>query len=273
MTDPLSLVALGAVVGGAAGKFVEKAWDSGEKWIKSYFENHHEKAQEKAKENTLSFLTDLAQRVETLENDKTVSPEQISSSQEHPDFSVVLQKAMISASQTESKEKHQLLSRLVAERIKAAPESLLALTSKMACDAISYTTSNQLKLLGLISNILYIGPSSNLSEKQYFGYLQARLGPFSKVLPANFDYVHLEALSCLKFESFITRDLKKLLADKNQGKFDYDFFKEQSLGTALIDIWEKHKLKSTQLTSIGQMIGVMVSDQVTGSLTNMAGWE
>ena len=144
MTDPLSLLALGAAVGGAAGKFVEKAWDSGEKWIQSYFENHHVKAQEKAKENTLSFLTNLAQRVEMLENGKMVSPEQISSSQEHPDFSVVLQKAMISASQTESKEKHQLLSRLVAERIKAAPESLMALTSKMACDAISYTTSNQL---------------------------------------------------------------------------------------------------------------------------------
>lgn len=273
MVDPLSLIALGAAVGGAAGKFVEKAWDSGEKWIKAYFENHHEKAQEKAKENTLSFLTDLAQRVKILENDKILSPDQISSSQEHPDFSVVLQKAMISASQTESKEKHQLLSRLVAERIKAAPESLMALTSKMACDAISYTTSNQLKLLGLISNILYIGPSSTLSEEQYFGYLQARLGPFSEVRPANLDYLHLEALSCLKFESFLTRDLKIILTDKNQGKFNYDFFKEQPLGNSLIDIWEKHHLKSTQLTSIGQMIGVMVSDQVTGSLTNMVGWE
>lgn len=33
MTDPLSLIAVGAAVGGAAGKFVEKAWDSGEKWL------------------------------------------------------------------------------------------------------------------------------------------------------------------------------------------------------------------------------------------------
>ena len=56
----------------------------------------------------------------------------------------------------------------------------MALTSKMACDAIAYTTSNQLKLLGLISNILYIRPDSSLSEDQYFGYLQARLGHFLK---------------------------------------------------------------------------------------------
>ena len=60
MTDPLSLIALSAAVGRAAGKFVEKAWDSGEKWIASYFANHHGKSQEKAKENSLSFLTDLA---------------------------------------------------------------------------------------------------------------------------------------------------------------------------------------------------------------------
>lgn len=267
------LVALGADVGGAAGKFVEKAWDSGEKWISTYFANHHGKSQEKARENSLSFLTDLASRVEFLEKSKTITPEQIISSQEHPDFSVVLQKALISASQTENKEKHQLLSRLVAERMKSAPESLLALTSKMACDAIACTTSNQLNLLGLIANIMYIGPSSKLSNEQYTGYLQARLRPFSEVRPENLDYVHLEALSCLKFEPFLTRDLKKILTDKNQGEFDFDAFKEQPLGKSLTESWEKHHLKSTQLTSIGQMIGVMVSDQVTGAATNMSGWE
>jgi hypothetical protein len=58
---------------------------------------------------------------------------------------------MISASQTDREEKHQLLSRPVAERIKAHPESLIALASKMACDAISYATANQLKILGLSS--------------------------------------------------------------------------------------------------------------------------
>ncbi|MDD5759949.1 MAG: hypothetical protein PHI06_12820, partial [Desulfobulbaceae bacterium] len=219
MTDPLSLVALGAAVGGAAGKFVEKAWDSGEKWIATYFANHHGKSQEKAKNNTLSFLSDLSLRVEYLEKNKTISPEQIASSQEHPDFSVVLQKAMISASQTESKEKHKLLSRLVAERMKAMPESLLALASKMACDAISYTTSNQLKILGLTVNILYVNPNQGLSESQYFSYLEARLNPFINVIPSNLDYQHLEALSCLKFEPIISRDLQKVLTEKNQGKF------------------------------------------------------
>ena len=40
MSDPLSLIAVSALsgaIGGGAGKFVEKAWDSGEKWVVSYF--------------------------------------------------------------------------------------------------------------------------------------------------------------------------------------------------------------------------------------------
>lgn len=273
MSDPVSLIALGAAIGGAAGKFVEKAWDSGEKWISSYFANHHEKSQKKAKENTISFLNDLAMRVESLEKSKRVTAEQISSAQEHPDFSVALQKAMISASQTENKEKHQLLSRLVTERIKATPESLIALASKMACDAISYTKSSQLKILGLITNILYVNPNQDLTEEQYLGWLQSRITPFMGLQVSNLDLNHLESLSCLKYESIITRDLQKTLTDKNKGKFNYGTFKDSPLGKFLVDIWENQHLKSTQLTSTGQIIGVMVSDQVTGAATNMDGWE
>ncbi|MGO9147025.1 MAG: hypothetical protein ACLQDF_11710 [Desulfomonilia bacterium] len=50
MPEPISMIAVGAAIGGAAGKFVEKAWDSGEKWLSNYFENHRPKAQDKAKE-------------------------------------------------------------------------------------------------------------------------------------------------------------------------------------------------------------------------------
>ena len=56
--EPLSIIAIGAAVGGAAGKFVEKAWDSGEKWIQSYFKDHKEVVQQKATDNTMDFLNE-----------------------------------------------------------------------------------------------------------------------------------------------------------------------------------------------------------------------
>ena len=273
MPDPLSLIAASAAIGGAAGKFVEKAWDSGDKWISSYFENHQEQAKQKAATNSLEFLNDLAIRIKTLEETNQVSKERIVESQEQPDFSVILQKALLSAAQTESRDKHQLLSRLVSERIKSKPESLMALASKMAVDAISYTTSNQLKILGLVSNILYISPDQNLSEQQYTGWLEARLGPFIGTEASNLDYIHLESLSCLKFESFITRDLNQSLNGKVKTAFNYDMFKATPLGIYLVDVWENKNMKSTQLTSVGQIIGVLVSDQLTNSTTNMQGWE
>jgi len=273
MPDPVSWIALGAAIGGAAGKFVERAWDSGEKWISSYFANHHEKAKARAKENTISFLNDLAMRIESLEESKRVTVEQISSAQEHPDFSVALQKAMISASQTESKEKHQLLSRLVTERIKATPESLIALASKLACDAISYTNSNQLKTLGLLINLLYVISDQDLTEEQYIEWLQLRINPFMGLQIRVIDLDHLESLSCLNFIPSITHDLKKTLAEKNKGKFNYAIFKVTPLGKFLTDIWENQHLRSTTLTSIGKIIGVMVTDQIAGTATKMDGWE
>src|ERR1700730_7418425 len=97
MADPFSMIALGAAVGGATGKFVEKAWDSGEKWIASYFANHRPKAIEKAQENSADFLSELASRIKDLEDRKEVSKERIETAQEHPDFSVTLHTALITA--------------------------------------------------------------------------------------------------------------------------------------------------------------------------------
>jgi len=40
MTDPLSLIALGAALGGISGKFSEKAWELAEKWLARRYEDH-----------------------------------------------------------------------------------------------------------------------------------------------------------------------------------------------------------------------------------------
>lgn len=138
--EPVSLIALGAAIGGASGKFVEKAWDSGEKWIRSYFKDHKENAQKQATENSKDFLNELAQRVKQLEDQKTVSKEKIDQAQDHPDFSAFLQKALLTSAQTDSKDKHKLLARLVSERLTSEPESVFSLASKMACDALSFAS-------------------------------------------------------------------------------------------------------------------------------------
>lgn len=272
MPDPISFIALGAAIGGGAGKFVEKAWDSGEKWIVSYFANHQEKAREKAEENSAEFLRNLGERVAQLEKTGSMSEEALASAQEDPDFSVVLHKAILSSAQTSNKSKHDLLARLVAERLQAPSESLLSMASKMACDAISYTTSNQLLILGLLTNLLYITPTDQLQSPQQLPWLQARLSPFLGAKPSALDFTHLESLSCLKFESFLTRDLQQLLKQHVGDSFNYEDFALTEMGSKVIAAWDGGGLKSCQLTSVGQLLGVMVSDQYVGGKTNMTGW-
>ena len=66
MPDPLSTTILAAVGGAATKELVTKAWDSGKKWLSSFFENHQPEARQAAEENASEFLNDLATRLDRL---------------------------------------------------------------------------------------------------------------------------------------------------------------------------------------------------------------
>lgn len=278
--EPLSIVVISAAAGGFAGKFVEKAWDSGEKWIQSFFKDHKEKALAKATENSMDFLNELAQRVRKLELSKQVTQEKIDTAQDHPVFSALLQKALITSSQTDSKNKHIILARLVSERLKSDPESILALGSKMACDVISYITVNQLMLLGLSVNFYLIRPipfPPKLLPKEEFqnwmdNWLTQRLNPYKTIGIRDLDIIHLESLSCLKRSTFVGREVNKMFS-KNDYKFDFNLMKDVSIKNKIKDLWDNSGFQQIDLTTVGQIIGVSVSDILTNTTTDFLGWD
>lgn len=279
MMEPLSIIAIGAAVGGAAGKFVEKAWDSGEKWIQSYFKDHKEVAQQKATDNTMDFLNELAQKVKQLEDSKQIPKDKIESAQDHPDFSAMLQKALLTSAQTDSKDKHIILARLVSERLKSEPESILALGSKMACDAISYATVNQLLILGLAVNFYGIRPNpfppigvNEINFQEYMnGWLTQRLKPYEKIEFKQIDITHLESLSCLKVNTFIGRGLNDMFKKDNL-IYDFEKMVDIELRDKMKKIWNDG-LQKIDLTTVGLIIGVSVSDLLTNTNTTFDGWE
>lgn len=271
MADPLSLVALGAAVGGAAGKFVEKAWDSGEKWITSYFADHRPKAIAQAQANSADFLNDLAQRIKVLEDRGAISKQDIETAQEHPDFSVALQKAMLTAAQTDDKQKHQLLARTLSERLGATPEGLRAMASKMALDAIGYMTPSQMKLLALVADLFYVNPTSPLPPLAFKQWFEARFSPYAFLSFTNLDLLHLESISCLKHTPIISRDLSAILSQKSSGAFEPAML-ESPLGKHIRTLWDQG-LQALDLTSVGQLVGVYVSDLMTGGNTSFRGWD
>jgi hypothetical protein len=277
--DPLSIIAIGAAVGGGAGKFVEKAWDSGEKWILTFFKDHGEVAQQKATENSMDFLNELAQKVKQLEESKQISQEKINSAQDHPDFTALLQKALLTSAQTDNKDKHIILARLVSERLKTEPESILALGSKMACDAISFATVNQLMILGLAVNFYGVRPNPyppiGVNEINFQDWLDnwliTRLKPYQTITFRPIDITHLESLSCLKVNTFIGRGLNDMFI-KDNFKYDFEKMKDAPLKISMKKIWEDG-LQKIDLTTVGQIIGVSVSDLLTNTTTTFDGWE
>ena len=277
--EPLSIIVISAAAGATAGKFVEKAWDSGDKWIQTFFKDHKQIAQQKATENTMDFLNELAQKVKQLEDSKQVSEDRINTAQDHPDFSALLQKALLTSAQTDNKDKHIILARLVSERLKSNPESILALGSKMACDVISYATVDQLMILGFAVNFYGIRPNpfppSGIQENDFQMWLDkwltARLKPYQNIKLRAIDITHLESLSCLKVNTFIGRNLNEMFS-KDVFKFDFEQLRDSDLRESMKKTWEEG-LQKIDLTTVGQIIGVSVSDLLTNTNTTFNGWE
>jgi hypothetical protein len=280
--EPLSIIAISGAVGGIAGKFAEKAWDAGQKWVSSYFKDHAPKAIEKANENSLDFLAQLAQRVKTLEEQGEQNKRLVEDSLNHPDFSVLLQKAIISSAQTDDKQKHELLARLVSDRLTKGSESLFALSSKLACDAVSMLDVRQIKILGLLTTLILVRPhpfppphivkTNQIFNIWFIQWLTKRLHVYQDLTIKTMDLLHLESLSCVRV-SIGSRELQKILSPSKESglTFDYKAFSATEIGQKVNELWES-ELKYSLPTTIGQIIGIYASDMLTNTTTSFDGW-
>ncbi|MFX9138239.1 LPO_1073/Vpar_1526 family protein [Acinetobacter baumannii] len=253
MSDPITLVLAGAALGGAAGKFSEIAVESGKNWIGKYFKNHQPKAQERAQQNGLDFLIELGTRIKILEDTQKVTQEKIEKIQEDPDFSAALQKALISSAQTENQEKHKVLAELLAQRLTVEPESLRALTTKMALDLVSFLTPNQLNILGLACLISQICPNHIQNQFQYDNWLRQSFEKFRNVEITQMDLFHLETLVCLKLNKSVGYSIQRFLRIHESNIVVSNDFLESELGKDLQKNW-KYKLEHVTLTSVGLLL-------------------
>lgn len=278
--DPISIVISSAAVGAVAGKFIEKAWNLGEKWINEYFQNHGKEAQQKARENAFSFLTKVAESVKIIQDNSKTDPmtsERIEASFKDPDFSAILQKAILTAGRTSSEDKHKILARLVSERLLSKSEDMVSLASSVAVEAISALKAKHLYLLALAMlvegirphNIPKDLPPDVLDESVNVWWLKNTSPLIDKVEDlSDIDIRHLVGVNCIEYESFIGRDLTAVMKI-GIGEWDVQkFLSGTDEGKKLKEYYEKYLQKMT-LTSAGQLIGIYVKDQVTGVRTTI----
>ncbi|MCJ7576256.1 MAG: hypothetical protein MUO80_06260 [Dehalococcoidia bacterium] len=279
MVDPAS-IAIGAAIGGATGAFTKEVWNLGKNWLHSFFKDHRPKAIEKAEQNSLDFLAQLATRVKALEEQGEQQKKVIEDSLNQPDFSILLQKAILSSAQTEDKGKHEILARLVADRLAQDTESLLVLCSKQAVDVIPMLNNRQMKILAFLAAIFYIRPRlfpppnipnhSTVLNIWCLQWLEKTLAIYQDLVVHRLDYLHLESLSCIKWDPILSRDLAKILKFESETpkfKFDVKAFLETPLGSKIKQLWNAG-LKSALATTVGQVIGVYTSDYLLGAETS-----
>jgi hypothetical protein len=276
--EPLTIVAISATVGGTAGKLVEKAWDSGEKWLAHYFRDHHPKAIEKAKQNSLDFLNVLSKRVDELEEDSKDHERikrQIDSALEDPDFSALLKDALIASSRTDNEDKHKILARIVSERLRVPTDNLVALTSTLACDAVKHLTTRQLTFLGLTALVHFIRPkslppavSTQQASQLYVDRLTQNLQLYFPLEPLKpIDFRHLESVSCIIYDTVYGFDLREVLIPYALEWPFEEFIEKDQFGKQLYYLWE-NGMQFTVVTTTGWLIGIYAHDELAGTTTD-----
>jgi hypothetical protein len=284
MSDPLSTIIIIGAAGGGASKLVEKAWESGEKWLATFFKDHHPRAFEKAIDNSKDFLNKLVTKVAQLEEQQQVDRAIIDRALEEPSFGVILQKALIGSAQTESPQKHELLAKLVVRKLDAPQESLRSMVAPLACEAVTHLTPNQLKIIGIQTVLTLITPAFNESDveteadflNRCGSWCTANITPFADVQIHRIDLMHLESLSCAKLVPFAVGEYVLAGFLKNWKCKDFtltpDALYELPFGEQIQLWWETQALNRLRLTTTGQLLGFCMVEIVGGTSVDDSSW-
>lgn len=194
--------------------------------------------------------------------------EKIKAAMDEPDFAVLLRNAIVTSSQTSSQEKHSLLAAIVANRMAMPSESLHALGSKIACKSIAYLTPVQLRLTAVLTNLYETSPvNAPLPPGEFQVWLERIFSPYFKLDYQDVDLMHLESLSCISMNHLSLADLGAILATKNGGGFDKELWVGSDAQLWASKCWREGRLGNARLTTVGTIIGINVSDIISGEKT------
>ncbi len=159
----------------------------------------------------------------------------------------------------------------------------ISLTSQAACEAISKLNTKHLKVLGILSTIFIVRPSpfpssvvvshDEVMSLWWSQWLQENLKGYQDINLTMLDFLHLESLSCIKYESIVTRALESILSfPVDSGlRFHYKMFSETDVGKSITKLWESG-LNRAYPTTVGILIGIYVSDMLHKTTTSLDGW-
>ncbi len=266
------------VISGAAGAFVKEVASKGVEWLIQLGGSHSQTVQAQVEQNARNFLIRLAERVQRLEEELPADQKEIfDSALGHPSSSFLMQKALISASITDNDDRHSILSELIAQRLSADDEDMIALVGSAACDAVSALSSTHIRLLGLMAHLFFFNPPPEQpvrNQKEFLEILLTFWGELENLCNGldsakRSDILHLAGLSCILINRGAGRDLKLTLSPwlnmvpwssrSDLHRPDLAFLEQQSWWPRFHRIWALG-FQNVFLTSTGLLIGVLFRD-------------
>lgn len=281
--DPVSLVILSAATGGATGKVAEKAID----YLHDILTGQDEDVKRKAAENAAQMLSRLEGRIERLEN------QHIEAALGDPDVAHCVKVAVIGAARTGSEQKHELLAGLVATRLIAKDESVVALATNLALEAVPSLTPEQFEYLGLASLVYVLRPpglpldstvtppegrdttdEEDNAIKGYFPWFTDLFEDLAIPVIAGSDEAHLVSAGCMVRDSGVRRSLPEVLRPFSgrwisiAGSHHLEqrlaqFLTLEERGRQLQRLWHK-SMQYHSPTPVGTVIGTLVIELQTG---------
>jgi len=269
--DPITTLVVSSAVGGAAGSFIKEVSSNGVKWLVELVTAQSPEMQAIAKKNVENFVARLAQRVETLEKEiPTDKSEIFKQALNHPGSALLIKTAMIDSAITDNEDKHELLAELIAQRLTANADDMIALAGAAACSAVNCLSSRQIKILSIISTLYSVRPlqkikttNSNEAKNYIASWWKMNIEPlitegFNSAVAL--DYEHLAAMGCVRI-SIGSMDLINVTSSgfiEPQVNFTEDELKDYLWYESLKKSWEG--LGHLTPTSIGQLIGILYRD-------------
>ncbi len=249
-------------------------------WIAGKLAPHSDEVNLRSEHNFVNFVKRLAKRVENLEAElddpgKAVYDEAL----RDPETSLLLQKAFVSAAVTDNDDRHIVLSELIAQRLTAGADDMVALIGQAACDIVNSLASRHIRLLAVLVRIYSIRPTvpfEGNNQAKYDEYALkwwAGIAPLTEVLDQcqPFDLKHLEGLSCLKRISLIGRQLDPLLKLRSTSELQPTdgLLKKAEWYPHLSEHWHRLRLDSVDMTTVGEFIGILCHDSIVGVPTTL----
>jgi hypothetical protein len=106
-----------------------------------------------------NFVTRLAERVERLEREIPADKSEIfKNSLNHPGSALLIKNAIVDSATTDNEDKHELLAELIAQRLAANADDMIALAGAAACSIVDCLSTRQIKILAILTTLKDIRP-------------------------------------------------------------------------------------------------------------------